>query len=334
LRPLVGISTGDPAGIGPEVTLKALCYPHIYDICKPLVIGDARYIEKLMRNLNLNKTLSVKAIREVFEDRYSAGIVNVYHVDAGDLSTIEPGRIQPGAGRAAITWVRKAVELALSRNVDAVCTAPVNKEAIVKAGYKNFKGHTEFLGEMCGVSDPLTMFVVGKLRIFFLTRHLSLREAIESVTYNKLIKFIPKCAEALISLGLENPKIAVAGLNPHCGEGGLFGAEEETEIEPAVRDARARGYNVVGPIPADSVFYQAKVGKWDAVISLYHDQGHIAAKTLDFQRTVSVTLGLPFIRTSVDHGTAFDIAGKGIASETSMLEAIKVAALCVKRMFS
>ena len=196
----------------------------------------------------------------------------------------------------------------------------------MSSGAAGFRGHTEYLGELSGVPDPLTMFVVDDLRILFLTRHVSLAEAVSQIKMDRLKRFIPTAVAALRSLGFTEPRIAVAGLNPHSGEGGMFGHEEQTEVRPAVAWARDQGLDVVGPVPADSVFHQAKMGKYDAVISLYHDQGHIAAKTLDFERTVSVTLGLPFVRTSVDHGTAFDIAGKGIASDVSMKEAIRVAA--------
>ncbi|HHW17814.1 MAG TPA: 4-hydroxythreonine-4-phosphate dehydrogenase PdxA [Firmicutes bacterium] len=331
MKPVVGITMGDPAGIGPEITVKALSHPEVYDISRPLVIGDADYLQETVEWLGLGGSVEVVRVEtERTEDlgsfNYIPGKIAVYDVDSGRGSSgFQPGT--PQSGHAALIWIEAAARLALAGTIDAICTAPINKEAIVKAGYAGFKGHTEFLGELTGTPEPLTMFVVDNLRIFFLTRHVSLRKAVEAVTLKRLVEFVPRCNEALVALGLKAPRIAIAGLNPHCGEGGLFGDEEEKEIAPAVSELRSAGYDVTGPVPADSVFYQARTGKYDAVVSLYHDQGHIAAKTLDFDRTVSVTLGLPFLRTSVDHGTAYDIAGKGIARETSMLEALKVASL-------
>lgn len=328
MKPLVAITAGDPAGIGPEICLKALSDGQAYDACRPLVVGDARILSETARGLGLPQVRSVKdAASGVFEP----GMVDVLDVHEVDLRSLRPGAIQPEAGLAALSWIREAAKLALNGMADAVCTAPISKEAIVRAGVRGFRGHTEYLGEMCGVPDLLTMFVVDNLRILFLTRHVSLAEAVASVKAGRIEQFVPEVDRALRGLGIAAPRLAVAGLNPHSGEGGLFGNEEIAEIAPAVSRLREKGYQVTGPVPADSVFYQARRGKYDAVISLYHDQGHIAAKTLDFERTVSITLGLPFIRTSVDHGTAFDIAGKGIASDVSMKEAIKVAAdLAVK----
>jgi 4-hydroxythreonine-4-phosphate dehydrogenase len=276
----------------------------------------------------------VRVVSGIGDARFEKGTVDVLDVAAGHLSELQMGEVQPKAGEAAVAWIRRAVELALAGQVDAICTAPINKEAVVRSGVAGFKGHTEFLGELCDVPDPLTMFVVGSLRILFLTRHMSLADAVKQVTAERIERFIPEVDKALRDLGVGNPRIAVAGLNPHSGEGGLFGQEEDREIRPAVARAREKGFDVTGPVPADSVFYQARTGRFDAVVSLYHDQGHIASKTLDFERTVSVTLGLPFIRTSVDHGTAFDIAGKGVASDVSMQEAIKVAADYTARLMA
>ncbi len=323
MKPLVAITAGDPAGIGPEIVLKALGDPQIYDVCRPLVIASIEVMSRASRSMKLTP---VRTVGRVGDARFEAGTADVLDVAAGYLSDLEMGKIQPIAGGAALTWIRKAVRMSLQGEADAVCNAPINKEAVVRSGVTGFRGHTEFLGELCKVPDPLTMFVVGSLRILFLTRHVSLAEAVSQVKADRIERFIPEVDRALRDLGIKDPKIAVAGLNPHSGEGGLFGTEEETEIRPAVVHAREQGFDVYGPVPADSVFYQARMGKFDAVVSLYHDQGHIASKTLDFERTVSVTLGLPFIRTSVDHGTAFDIAGKGVASDVSMKEAIRVAA--------
>jgi 4-hydroxythreonine-4-phosphate dehydrogenase len=331
MKPLIAVTAGDPAGIGPEIALKAVADPGVRQVCRPLVIGDAGFMRDTARSMTL---AHVNAVKSVADARFEPGTVDVLDTPATDLSRLMPGRVQAEAGRAALAWVRRAAGLALAGEVDALCTAPLNKEAVVASGLTGFRGHTEFLGEMCGVPDPLTMFVVDGLKILFLTRHVSLSEAVASVTSARIERFIPLADRALRDIGIESPRIAVAGLNPHSGEGGLFGDEEAREILPAVNRARERGFDVTGPVPADAVFYQARKGKFDAVVSLYHDQGHIAAKTLGFERTVSVTLGLPFVRTSVDHGTAFDIAGRGIASEVSMKEAVKVAAQYAARLRS
>ena len=214
----------------------------------------------------------------------------------------------------------------MAGKVDALSTTPINKEAL-KAAKVPYIGHTEILADLTKSAEPLTMFQTHELRVFFLTRHLSLLDACKAVTRDRVLRHIRRCSEALGCLGISEPRLAVAGLNPHGGEHGLFGHEEDAEIAPAVEAARREGYRVDGPKPADSVFYFALKGAWDAVLSLYHDQGHIATKMVDFERTISLTLGLPFLRTSVDHGTAFDIAGTGKASATSMIEAIRLAAL-------
>jgi 4-hydroxythreonine-4-phosphate dehydrogenase len=240
------------------------------------------------------------------------------------------GRISPEGGRAAGQYLERAVDEARAGRVDAIATAPLNKEALWQAGYP-YPGHTEMLGALCGVADPLTMFQVRGMRIFFLSRHLALREAIARVTRDRVAAVLPRIAAELQALGIDAPHIAVAALNPHAGEGGALGREDQEELAPAVRAARAAGLTVSGPVPADSVFAHALEGRYDAVLSLYHDQGHIAAKTVDFHGAVSVTLGLPFIRTSVDHGTAFDIAGTGTARADSMAAAIIAAADLVRR---
>jgi len=227
-------------------------------------------------------------------------------------------------GKAAFEYIKKCVELAMEHKVDAIATTPINKESL-KAGNVNYIGHTEILGDLSNSRDPLTMFEVDNMRVFFLTRHMSLRRACDAITKERVLEYIERCTKALKQLGVSG-KMAVAGLNPHSGEHGLFGDEEVKEITPAIEEAQKLGYDVVGPVGADSVFHQALQGRYVAVLSLYHDQGHIATKTYDFERTIAITLDMPFLRTSVDHGTAFDIAGKGIVSAVSMIEAVKLAA--------
>jgi 4-hydroxythreonine-4-phosphate dehydrogenase len=240
------------------------------------------------------------------------------------------GKVQALGGEAAYAAIRASIELAMAGRIAGVATTPINKESL-KAAKIPFIGHTEMFAEHTGAREEMTMFTISGLKIFFLTRHMSLIDACRSITRERTLGGIEKAMKALRQLGIEQPHLAVAALNPHGGEDGLFGREEMDAIKPAIEAARANGMKVSGPVPADSVFHMARIGRYDAVLSLYHDQGHIAAKMMDFEKTVSVTLGLPILRTSVDHGTAFDIAGTGKASAVSMIEAIKVAAEYVVR---
>ncbi|WP_144460818.1 4-hydroxythreonine-4-phosphate dehydrogenase PdxA [Siminovitchia fortis] len=322
-RAYIAVPMGDPAGIGPEITVKALDKAEIYDMCKPVVVGNTEVIKKALAVTNTK--LDIHEISKPSEGKYEHGSIDIIHFDNLNMDTLEWGTVQAQCGRAAFDFIKKSVELALDGDVTAIATTPINKESL-KAGEVPYIGHTEMLEDLTNSHDPLTMFEVRNMRIFFLTRHLSLKDAISEMTKERVYDYIGRCEEALQRLGVENPLIAVAGLNPHSGENGLFGREEVDEIKPGIEMAVAEGHNAVGPVPADSVFHQALQGKYDAVLSLYHDQGHIAAKMTDFERTISITNGLPFLRTSVDHGTAFDIAGKNIASSVSMEECIKLAA--------
>ncbi len=322
-RPLIGITMGDPASIGPEIAAKALANPEIYALCRPLLIGDSRVMARAFETTGVK--LNLNPVATPAEGKYAHGTVDLIDLPVVDMGTLQWGQVQAQAGAAAFAYIKRSIELALEGAVDAVTTGPINKEAL-KAARIDFIGHTEIFGELTGSHDPLTMFETRGLRIFFLTRHVSLAQACRMITRDRVLDYIRRCTAALEQLGLVRPKLAVAGLNPHCGEHGLFGDEEVREIEPAVQQAQAEGYNVSGPHPADSVFWHAAQGRFDAVLSLYHDQGHIAAKMYDFERTVSITAGLPFLRSSVDHGTAFDIAGTGRASAVSMEEAIRVGA--------
>jgi 4-hydroxythreonine-4-phosphate dehydrogenase len=251
--------------------------------------------------------------------------VAVVDVPAPGLEALRVGEVQAACGAAGDAFIRKACELGLAGEIDAISTAPLNKESLRAAGVPHI-GHTEMLADYLGAPDPLTLFILDRMRIFFLSRHLSLRQAIDYITEPHMRAMIRRVHAAMRDFGFRAPTIAVAGLNPHASDGGLFGDEEATHISPAIAAARAEGIDVVGPIGADSVFHQALEGQYDCVISLYHDQGHIASKTRDFYRTVTATLGLPVLRTSVDHGTAFDIAWQGKASSVSMEAAIRAAA--------
>lgn len=316
--PRIGITIGDPAGIGPEIVVRALAEESVRTAIRAVVIGDAWILERAMEVTKTHIDFAAEGFPQLID------LVNVDH-------RLQWGKVQSTAGAAAGQFIERAVQEALAGRIDALATAPIHKEALWRAGYR-FLGHTEMLGALVGSPDPLTMFQVRSLRIFFLTRHVALREAIDAVHQEHIASILPRIDRALRSLGFDRPRIAVAALNPHAGEGGAFGKEDLEQIAPAVELARQRGIQVEGPIPADAVFAHALGGRYDAVLALYHDQGHIAAKTLDFHGAVSVTLGLPFIRTSVDHGTAFDIAGQGIARAESMTAAILAAGDLTRRL--
>lgn len=321
-KAIIAVPMGDPAGIGPEITVKSFLNPEVLEAGNSIVIGDNDVLEKA---LEITQTdLEIKVIKDVEEADFSKNIINLIDLDNVDMTSFEYGQVQAQCGKAAFEYIEYAIKLAMDNKVDALATTPINKESL-KAAEVPYIGHTEMLEELTNSHDPLTMFQVRSLRIFFLTRHLSIKEAIDQMTKERVHDYIKRSYDALIKLGVEEPKLAVAGLNPHSGEGGLFGHEEIDEITPGIKLAQEENYDVVGPVPADSVFFQALNGRYDAVISLYHDQGHIAAKMTDFHKTISITNGLPFLRSSVDHGTAFDIAGQNIASSESMEECIKLA---------
>ena len=322
-RPRIIIPIGDPAGIGPEIVVKALASKEVQKTADCLVAGDKNILEKAMEWTGVS--LKIHNLEGDGEPDPGPGVLNLIDLDNMDMDQYQCGQISGMCGKAAYGYIEKSIRLALDGRADAVATAPINKESL-KAGDIPYIGHTEIFGALTNTSDPLTMFETDGMRIFFLTRHLSLRKMLDQIKKDSIINCAVKCFDALDRLGVKNGTMAVAGLNPHCGEHGLFGYEEVEEIMPAVDALRKMGYSVEGPVGADSVFHQAKMGRYDCVLSLYHDQGHIAAKTLDFDRTISVTNGMPILRTSVDHGTAFDSGGTGKASEVSMIEAIKLAA--------
>lgn len=322
-KAIIAIPMGDPAGIGPEITIKSLMKQEIYDVCKPVVIGDREILEKAIAIVEAD--LTIHEVSSPAEGKYECGIVDMIDLNNINMDEFAYGQVAKQCGQGAFEYIKKSVNLAMAGEVQALATTPINKESLKSANVP-YIGHTEMLEDLAGTEDPLTMFEVNGMRIFFLTRHLSLKDAIDQMTKERVHDYLIRCDKALQRLGVESRQFAVAGLNPHSGEGGLFGMEEIDEIKPGIEAASQDGIKVTGPVPADSVFFQALNGKYNAVLSLYHDQGHIAAKMTDFHRTVSITNDLPFLRTSVDHGTAFDIAGKNIAESISMEECIKVAA--------
>ncbi len=323
-RSLIGIPLGDIAGVGPEIVAMALAQPAIYEAARPLVIGEASALRRALRVTGLD-TIEICVVTDPAEGHYQPGCIDLVDLANIDARQAPFGEVQAAAGRAAHEFIVKAVKLCQAGSIDALATTPINKEAFKAAGIQDI-GHTELLGRLTGTADPLTLFQVLNLKVFFLSRHVSLADAIQLVTRQRVLDYLQRCAGALRSLGMPRTRLAVAGLNPHGGEHGLFGDQELRELEPAIADARVLGLDVAGPIAADSVFHLAREGAFDAVLSLYHDQGHIATKMVDFYRTIAVTIGLPFIRTSVDHGTAFNLAGTGQANPLSMVEAIRLAA--------
>lgn len=320
-KPLIAIPIGDPAGVGPEITVMALADKAVLEHADTIVVGHKKIMENAIKITGAPLTLHI--VKDPSEGRYEPGILNLIDLDNIDMSQFAFGKVSGMCGKAAYEYIAKSIELANDRKVDAVATTPINKESL-KAGGVNFIGHTEIFGALTNTPDPLTMFEVHGMRVFFLSRHVSLKKACEMVKKDRLIDYVHRCTEALKKLGITEGTMAIAGLNPHSGEHGLFGNEEE-EIYAAVDVLKEEGYQVAGPIGADSVFHQALQGRYSSVLSLYHDQGHIATKTLDFERTIAITGGMPILRTSVDHGTAFDIAGTGKVSAVSMIEAILLA---------
>ena len=323
-RPLLACTMGDPAGIGPEVIVKAFLSAPLHEWCRPLVVGDTHCLEQVVHSLDAAAALAVRAVDGPSDGTYTSGVLDV--LDLANVSAdVRPGELSAEAGGAAMAYVLRALELARAGAVAGIVTAPINKEATQLAGYKDM-GHMELFGRMLDAPEQATMLVSGKLRTVHLSTHYSLRAALDRITQERVLSRIRLTDQHFRAWGLAQPRIAVSAINPHGGEGGHLGREEIEEIEPAVAAACAAGIAATGPLPADSVFVRAMRGEFDAVIAMFHDQGHIPVKVHGFEESVSVALGLPIVRTSVDHGTAFDIAGQGIADPTSTIEAIRTAA--------
>ena len=328
MKPRLAITIGDVNGIGPEIIVKAFQTPELLTVCRPVIVGSVRALDTYAHYGQLTDRSA--RVTQSDLDSLPQDAACILEPPGLPAPPILPGTISVDAGRFAFQCVELAVRLALNHQVDAVVTCPVSKTAVNMAGYR-YAGHTEFLAELCQCPDYRMMLVAGALRVVHLTTHLSLKNALSHVTSARVADTIRLAHRALDQLGIERPRIAVAGLNPHAGEGTLFGTEERDEIAPGIETARACGIDVSGPFPPDTVFVQMSRGKFDAVIAMYHDQGHLPLKMVAFNRTVNVTLGLPIVRTSVGHGTAFDIAGKGIADPTSLAEAVRLAATMATR---
>ncbi len=324
---------GDPASIGPEIAIKALLNPAVYDSCNPILVGDAGVFSDIARRLNLSVT--IHPVAQVSDALFTPGTVDVYDLGNVDLSQLRFGEISAMAGEASFAAVKTVIELALAGEVDATVTGPINKKSINEAGH-HFAGHTEIYAHYTNTKKYGMLLVEEQMKVIHVSTHVSLRQACDLVKKDRILEVIDLLQNGLISLGEENLKIGVAGLNPHAGDSGLFGTEDDQEIRPAVEEARRRGYDVDGPVPADTLFSKAATGYYGGIVAMYHDQGHIPFKLTGFKwnavkqqmdsvKGVNITMGLPIIRTSVDHGTAFEIAGKGVASPDAMLLAIESA---------
>lgn len=322
---------GDAAGIGPEIIVKALADKELYNVARPVVFGDKKIMERAVGIVGAS--LTCRAISEPAQGGNEYGVIDI--IDLDNLPADLPfSQVDARAGKAAYEYIEKAVSYAMKEEIHAIVTAPLNKEAL-NLGGNHYPGHTEILGALTGQKDYSMMLVGGPLRVIHVTTHVAFSKVPELVKKERVLRVIKLADEALKMLGIEEPRIAVAGLNPHSGEHGLFGNEDEREIAPAVAEAKALGMNVTGPVPPDTVFYQAAIkNEFDMVVVMYHDQGHIPIKVLGFETGVNVTVGLPCIRTSVDHGTAFAIAGQGIADSRSMTESLLLGAQMAKVKFA
>lgn len=334
LKPIIGITMGDPASIGPEITIKALARPDIYEKCRPIVVGDACMLEKAKAIVG-RPDIKIHAVSDVKDALFTPGTIDVYDMKLVDADTLPIGQVSVEAGEAAFQYVVKVIELANADLVDGTVTNAFNKEAINLAGH-HFSGHTEVYAQYTGTKKYTMMLAHHNLRVVHVSTHVSLREACDRVKKARVLEVIQIAHQACLDLGIENPTIGVAGLNPHSGEHGLFGTEEIDEIIPAIEEANAMGMKVEGPVPPDTIFSKARGGWYDIVVAMYHDQGHIPLKVVGFVYNhaegkwdavegVNITLGLPIVRVSVDHGTAFDQAGKGMANELSLLNSIEYA---------
>lgn len=331
----LGITMGDPASIGPEITVKALSDKAVYDKCNPLVVGDACVMEEAVKIVGKENEIKINKVSKVEDALFEVGTIDVYDMNLVNIENLKRGEVSEMAGNAAFQYVKKVIELAMSNEIDATVTNALNKEAINLAGH-HYSGHTEIYADFTNTNKYTMMLAHENLRVVHVSTHVSLREACDRVKKDRVLEVIRIANKACKELGIENPKIGIAGLNPHSGENGMFGREEIDEIIPAINLANEEGINAEGPVPPDTVFSKARGGWYDIVVAMYHDQGHIPLKVVGFVYNkkeekwdavagVNITLGLPIIRTSVDHGTAFDQAGKGIANELSLINAIEYA---------
>jgi 4-hydroxythreonine-4-phosphate dehydrogenase len=329
MKPIIGITMGDPAGVGPEITCKMFAEKSIYNFCRPLVVGDSASLREGMKVGKV--TLELNSIKKVSEGKFVPGTIDVIDLHNVDMSSLKMGEPQAMAGKACVEYIKRAVELASAAEIDAIVTGPINKKAMNMGGYK-YSGHTELLADLTNTKDFAMLLVTGPLKVIHVSTHVSLTEAIRRVQKERIVTVIKLADQALKDLGIPRPRIAVAGLNPHAGEDGMFGNEEIDTITPAIEAAKKSGIDVSGPIAPDTIFMRTKNGEFDVVVAMYHDQGHVAIKMLGFQLGVNVSIGLPIIRTSVDHGTAYRRAGRrlGTGDPSSLIEATRLATQMAK----
>ncbi|MDD5491136.1 MAG: 4-hydroxythreonine-4-phosphate dehydrogenase PdxA [bacterium] len=339
--PIIGMTIGDPSGIGPEIVAKVLADKNVYMSCRPVVIGNSVIIQEGIRVANLG--LQVKVIKDITEAKYVPGIIEVIEAADFNLAGLQYGKVQATSGKIAGQSIAKAIQLAIEHKIHAVVTAPINKESFNQGGFP-YPGHTEMFAALTQTKNYSMMLVYGNLRVAHVTTHVSMRQALDLITTERVLNTIMVAYNACVSLGIKQPKIGVAGLNPHASDGGMFGDEEEKAIIPAIKIAQGKGIKASGPVPGDTVFAKARGGWFDAVVAMYHDQGHIPLKLIGFVwesdqqkwgqiAGVNITFGLPIIRTSVDHGTAFGKAGKGTADATSLKNAIEIAVTLAQTKF-
>ena len=332
-KPIIGITMGDPASIGPEIALKALLDARVQAICNPILVGDAQVFRQIADLLQM--PIRIHAVSQVSDAKFAAGEADVLDLKNTDLSKVNFGEISAEAGNASFEAVTKVIDLALNGEVDATVTGPINKKSVNEAGH-HFAGHTEIYAHYTQTKKYAMLLVEENMKVIHVSTHVSLRQACDLVKKDRIVEVTELLHQGLVSLGEKNLKIGIAGLNPHAGDSGLFGTEDDAEIVPAVEEARNRGYDVEGPVPADTLFSKAATGYYGGIVAMYHDQGHIPFKLTGFKwnaekkqmdsvKGVNITMGLPIIRTSVDHGTAFEIAGKGVASPDAMVLAIESA---------
>lgn len=320
-RPLLGVTMGDACGVGPEVILKALAHEEVYKICRPVVIGQIDFLKRDMSIAGVD--LDIHVVNKPEDGQFNCGVVDVWQPIAVDVSQVTLAKVCPEAGRAAAEWAMAAIDLAMADRIDGIITAPLNKEAMNLAGY-DYAGHTELLAERTGAPIAHLMLASERMNVSHVTGHIPLAEVTKRLNTDLIYNTILLTRDALIGMGRENPRLAICGVNPHAGESGLFGHEDAEVIVPAVERAQKNGWLVDGPLPGDTVFFKVYDGRYDGAVAMYHDQGHAPAKLVAFDDAVNVTLGLPIVRASVDHGTAFDIAGQGIAKVVNMLQTIRV----------
>ncbi|MQY66466.1 MAG: 4-hydroxythreonine-4-phosphate dehydrogenase PdxA [Clostridia bacterium] len=332
MPPKIVITMGDSAGVGPEVIVKALSLPETYKICQPIVIGDAKVLASVLqfsKSLASEGELRLNPIKDIRKARFNYGVIDLFDLGNIDIDRLKPGKVDPMCGKATFEYIKKGSEIVKNGGAEGMVTAPLCKKSMEDAGF-SYPGHTELLAELTGTKDFAMMLVGGNLRVVLVTRHLPLKEVASSLSKQKVLLAIRLGVEAMKALGIDSPKVGVCALNPHAGEWGILGKEEIETIIPAIEEARKEGIAINGPLPSDKGFYDTAGGRYDLAIAMYHDQGQVPVKLLSYTKSVNVTLGLPFVRTSPCHGTGFDIAGQNKANPQSFIEAIKLAAKLIK----